>query len=56
MEYRIAICDDSRVDADYVAAFVKEWASADGVGVTLECGCSNKKIPAKILKMPDEKS
>lgn len=36
MEYRIAICDDSRVDADYVAAFVKEWASADGVGVTLE--------------------
>lgn len=36
MEYRIAICDDSRVDSDYVAAFVKEWASADGVGVTLE--------------------
>lgn len=36
MEYRIAICDDSQADADYVASLVKEWASAEGVGITIE--------------------
>ncbi len=36
MEYRIAICDDSRTDADYVAALVKAWALAQGVGIILE--------------------
>ncbi|MDE7300013.1 MAG: LytTR family DNA-binding domain-containing protein [Lachnospiraceae bacterium] len=30
MEYRIAICDDSPADAEYVASLVKAWASEAG--------------------------
>lgn len=36
MEYRIAICDDSRTDADYVASLVKSWAYAENITIVIE--------------------
>ena len=29
--YRIAICDDSRADAEYLSALVREWAQGQAV-------------------------
>ncbi|MDE7060057.1 MAG: LytTR family DNA-binding domain-containing protein, partial [Lachnospiraceae bacterium] len=36
MEYRIAICDDSQTDADYIASLVREWAQKQGIGISLK--------------------
>ena len=36
MEYRIAICDDSQADADYIAVLVKAWAQTQGIKILLE--------------------
>lgn len=36
MEYRIAICDDSQADADYIAVLVKAWAQTQEIKILLE--------------------
>lgn len=36
MEYKIAICDDSSTDAEFIASFVKEWAKVSKITVSLE--------------------
>lgn len=37
MDYKIAICDDSQVDRDYVNTLVHQWARSAGVSVHTEC-------------------
>ena len=36
MKYRIAICDDSRTDTDYLASLVRGWADEYEVEITIE--------------------
>ncbi len=36
MDHRIAICDDSAADAEFVLGFVREWAAKTGVAVQAE--------------------
>lgn len=36
MEYRIAICEDNRTDADYIASLVRAWAQTQRIGISLE--------------------
>ena len=37
MDYRVAICDDSRRDAEYVLSLLESWASDNQISVHTEC-------------------
>lgn len=44
MPYRIAICDDSRADADYVARLTDDWAKETGNPVSTEVFLSGESF------------
>ena len=36
MDYKIAVCDDSQVDRDYVSSLARRWASERGDAARIE--------------------